>query len=149
MPRQIKLLESEWPDLAEQAEVPGEPGPEDFFEAQMRPLPNLGMIRQYQFAKATIGRNWAFDFAFMPYHVAVEIEGLAVARRCAKCHPKELVVLGRHASIKGIKGDMEKYNTAGLLGWTVLRFQQQDVKPRHAYNFTLQVLAARGWRAVP
>lgn len=88
-----------------------------------------------------IGRAWRFDFAFREHLVAVEIEGLVVKRIAGG----ELVVMGRHATITGIAEDMDKYNTAALLGWTVLRFRQADVKPKRALEMTMRVLAARGW----
>lgn len=97
--------------------------------------------RELQFAME-LGRKWRFDFAFRKYMMAVEIEGLSVRRLAG-----ELVVMGRHASIQGIKDDMEKYNAAVLLGWSVLRFEQKSVQPKLAIETTIRVLAARGWRA--
>lgn len=144
MPRQITLLPSEGADLVERVEAPPKITPEDLFAAQLRPLQNLGMVRQHLFAKQALGRKWAFDFAFMPYKLAVEIDGVCVRRLAG-----QLVVMGRHASIDGIRGDNEKLNAAALLGWTVLRFLQSDVKPRLAYKTTLAVLAAKGWRSTP
>lgn len=151
MPRQASLLPSEWPELAQ---IPGakrrrgkaaladndKPTAEDHFAEQLGLFADLQFVRQYHFALKA-GRNWRFDFAFPAYHLAVEIDGVAVKRLEGR-----LVVLGRHASIDGIRGDHEKVNTAQLLGWTVLRFLQTDVKPRHAIEFTLRVLEARGWR---
>lgn len=113
------------------------------FQCRSRKLPSV--VAEHQFAKC-FKRRWRFDWAFLPpFMVAVEIEGLTVAPRCRRCHPRELVVLGRHASIGGIKGDMEKYNTAALLGWTVLRFEPKDVPTKRAIDMTMRVLATRGW----
>lgn len=150
MPRQIQLLESEWPELVELENAKPrrrrkgdpaleEPTPEDRFAEQLALFRGLEFVRQYHFALKA-GRNWRFDFAFPRYQIAVEIDGVAVKRLEGR-----LVVLGRHASIEGIRGDYEKINTAQLLGWTVLRFLQTDVKPRHAIEFTLRVLEKRGW----
>jgi hypothetical protein len=102
------------------------------------------VVSQLQFAKC-LKRRWRFDWAFPAFMLAVEIEGLAVAPRCRRCHPKELVVLGRHASITGFKSDMDKYNTAALLGWCVIRFEPKDVSTKHAIDMTMRVLIARGW----
>lgn len=115
-------------------------GPEDLFAMQCRAAMLPAFERQYVFAE-DIGRRWRFDFAFPDYWLAVEIEGLAVRRLAG-----QLVVMGRHASIQGIKDDMEKYNTAALLGWTVLRFDQQAVGPKRALAMTMRVLQARGWK---
>ncbi|MGH8219958.1 MAG: hypothetical protein ACREUT_15555 [Steroidobacteraceae bacterium] len=144
MARQIQLLESEWPECAGQAPArPQKLGPEELFAMQLAPFSNLRIERQCLFAKA-IGRKWRFDFAFPDYHLGVEIDGVAVQRLAGR-----LVVLGRHASIEGIRGDNEKLNCAALLGWTVIRFLQTDVKPRLALEMTLRVLAARGWKNEP
>lgn len=138
-PRQVDLLPSEWPDPEPLAKARKKGDPEELYGEQCRAFRLPAVEPQLRFAKA-IGRQWRFDFAFPQYKLAVEIEGLVVMRLAG-----ELVVRGRHASIKGIKDDMEKYNTAALFGWTVLRFQQQDVKPKRAIEMTMRVLAARGW----
>jgi len=53
-------------------------------------------------------RKWRFDYAIPDYKVALEVEGGVWSG-------------GRHTSSKGFLGDMEKYNTATLMGWKVLR----------------------------
>lgn len=114
--------------------------PEDEFARQcvLHQLPQPA--RQWLFAKP-LGRRWQFDFAFLdPYKVAVEIEGLVVFRQNG-----ELIVKGRHASITGFREDCIKYASAALLGWTVLRFEQSQVKSGDAIEYTMRVLAARGW----
>jgi very-short-patch-repair endonuclease len=116
---------------------------EDVFARQCRELRLPPVDRQVLFAKE-IGRLWRFDFAFRDYWLAVEIEGLAVQRLAGV-----LVVRGRHASVTGIREDMQKYNTAALLGWTVLRFEQNMVRPKEAIETTMRVLAARGWKCEP
>lgn len=114
--------------------------PEDEFEFQLRAHRLPEFVRQWMFAKAEMNRRWQFDFAFLPYKLAVEIEGLVVRRI-----GRELVVQGRHASITGFKEDAIKYASAAVLGWTVLRFEQSQVKDGTAIEFTMRVLAARGW----
>ncbi|MGH8259393.1 MAG: hypothetical protein ACREUG_06845 [Steroidobacteraceae bacterium] len=141
MPRQLRILPEEWPELAAAAGVkPEKLGPEELFAGQLEAFKTLRIERQVRFAKQC-GRQWRFDFAFPEFMLAAEIEGI-VPRKIGR----ELVVGGRHGSVKGIIEDMDKYNTAALLGWTVLRFPQKYVKPRHAIDMTLRVLAARGWR---
>jgi very-short-patch-repair endonuclease len=139
---QFGLLPSEWPELDAPVSSDGRKhsSPEELFKAQCRSFRLPPVAPQLRFAKS-IGRQWRFDFAFPDYKLAVEIEGLVVMRLAG-----ELVVRGRHASIKGIKEDMQKYNTAALLGWTVLRFEQNDVKSERAINMTQRVLASRGWK---
>ena len=149
--RQIHLLASEWPELAAAAGVKrkrgtralaenDKPTAADLFAEQLGLFRGLTFEREYRFA-TQIGRNWRFDFAFREYHLGVEIDGVNVRRIGG-----ELIVQGRHATITGIRGDNEKLNTATRLGWSVLRFLQSDVKPRHAIEFTLRVLEERGWK---
>jgi len=60
-------------------------------------------------------RKWRFDFAFPEKMLAVEIEG-------------GVWTGGRHTRGKGFVSDMEKYNAAAALGWTVMRFTTQQSK---------------------
>lgn len=139
---QLGLLPSEWPELEPvAADVRKNASPEDLFAEQCRAYQLPRFERQLLFAKQLLGRRWMFDFAFPDYKLAVEIDGVNVQRLGGR-----LVVLGRHASIDGIRGDNEKINSAILLGWHVLRFLQTDVKPEHAIQMTQRVLAARGWK---
>lgn len=80
---------------------------EAFFRAWTRaPLDGARMVREHRFHDT---RRWRFDFAFPEARVAVEIEGR-----------------GRHQTFAGFRADTEKYNTALLLGWRVLRFPASD-----------------------
>ena len=147
--RQRALALSEFEELGEfeedRAGPAAEPKPknpaEELFAKQCvvyrLPVPE----RQLQFARATHQRGWKFDFAFRDHMVAVEIEGITPRKLASGL----LVMAGRHGSVKGVIEDMEKYNTAGLLGWTVLRFPPKYVKPRRAVEMTMRVLATRGW----
>lgn len=53
-------------------------------------------------------RKWRFDYALPRYKIAVEVEG-------------GVWTAGRHIRPQGFLGDIEKYNTATLLGWRVFR----------------------------
>jgi very-short-patch-repair endonuclease len=61
---------------------------------------------EYRFAPP---RRWRFDYAVPKYKVAIEIEGGAHTQ-------------GRHTRGAGFINDMEKYNMAIELGWTLLRY---------------------------
>jgi hypothetical protein len=104
------------------------------------------VIRKHLFAKS-IGRRWEFDFAFPEYHLAVEIEGLAVRKIGGV-----FVCTGRHTTPKGFEGDCEKYATAVLLGWTVVRFMTKQAAPgrngapSYAIQMTQRILYSRGWK---
>lgn len=62
-------------------------------------------IKEYRFYKP---RKWRFDYAFPKYKIALEVEGGVWTQ-------------GRHTNPKGFLGDMNKYNTATLLGWRLFR----------------------------
>lgn len=62
-------------------------------------------IKEHRFYKP---RMWRFDYAIPAYKIALEVEGGVYTR-------------GRHVRPLGFLGDIEKYNTATLLGWRVFR----------------------------
>ncbi len=66
----------------------------------------LILTPEYQFAPP---RKWRFDFACPGKSIAIEIEG-------------GVWVNSRHVRGSGYIKDMEKYNTAAVMGWKVLRF---------------------------
>lgn len=70
-----------------------------------------GWVAEHRFASP---RKWRFDFAHEEIMVAVEIEG-------------GLWIRGRHNRPKSMIADMEKYNTATILGWRLLRYTPQQV----------------------
>lgn len=53
-------------------------------------------------------RKWRFDYALPAHKIALEVEG-------------GVWTGGRHTSSVGFLNDMEKYNTATLMGWRVFR----------------------------
>lgn len=53
-------------------------------------------------------RKWRFDYAIPEHKIALEVEG-------------GVWTGGRHIRAQGFLGDMEKYNTATLMGWRVFR----------------------------
>lgn len=75
-------------------------------------------LREHRFYKP---RKWRFDYALPYYKIAVEVEGGVWNG-------------GRHIRPQGFLGDIEKYNTAALLGWRVFRttpdklLSQQTIK---------------------
>lgn len=60
-------------------------------------------------------RRWRFDFAWIDKKIALEVEG-------------GVFTGGRHTRGKGFMNDMEKYNNAALLGWTVIRCTPTQLK---------------------
>ena len=64
-------------------------------------------------------RKWEADFGFPAARLLVEIEG-------------GIYIQGRHQRPGGFIKDMEKYNTAAMMGYTVLRFSPVQVKKGEA-----------------
>lgn len=60
-------------------------------------------------------RKWRFDFAFPEQLTAVEVEG-------------GIYTGGRHTTPEGFINDCDKYNTAQLIGWVVLRFTRKHIE---------------------
>lgn len=59
-------------------------------------------------------RRWRFDYAWPERRFALEVEGGVWTR-------------GRHTRGKGYLADMEKYNSAAVQGWTVIRVTPADL----------------------
>lgn len=72
-------------------------------------------------------RRWRFDFAYPDIKLAIEVEG-------------GIWKAGRHNRAKGFIQDCEKYNTALLLGWRVLRFPSVAVADGTALQMIEQAL---------
>lgn len=73
----------------------------------------LGMecVKEHKFHPV---RKWRFDYAIPSALVALEVEG-------------GVWTGGRHINPKGFLNDMEKYNTATLMGWSVYRTTPDDL----------------------
>jgi len=78
-----------------------------FFKSQKLPQ----SVRELRFHPE---RNWRFDFAWIEYKIALEVEG-------------GIWIGGGHSRGSGVKKDIEKYNAATLLGWRILRCQPSNV----------------------
>lgn len=62
-------------------------------------------VKEYKFHPV---RKWRFDYAIPEHKIALEVEG-------------GVWTGGRHTSSVDFLKDMEKYNTATLMGWRVFR----------------------------
>lgn len=60
-------------------------------------------------------RKWRADFYITGTNILIEVEGGIWSG-------------GRHTRAKGYLGDLEKYNAAAVMGFTVLRFSTEQVK---------------------
>lgn len=72
----------------------------------------IEFIEEYQFHQT---RKWRADFHILNTKILIEVEG-------------GIWTNGRHTRGTGYLGDMEKYNAASKLGFTILRFSTQQVK---------------------
>ncbi|EOQ63927.1 hypothetical protein F935_01557 [Acinetobacter calcoaceticus ANC 3811] len=72
----------------------------------------ISFVQEYKFHPK---RKWRADFLIMGTKILVEVEGGIWSG-------------GRHTRGKGYLGDMEKYNEAAMMGFTVLRFSTEQVK---------------------
>jgi len=80
--------------------------------------------REYRFAPP---RRWRADFAWPDDGVLLEVEG-GVHRQ------------GRHTRGAGFEADCEKYNSAELGGWTVLRVTAKHVRSGEALAWVERAL---------
>lgn len=83
-------------------------------------------------------RRWRFDFAIPDIKLAIEHEG-------------GIWIYGRHVRGKGYIGDLEKYNAATLLGWSILRYHRGSIYDGTALSeiesaVQAKMLPARGSR---
>lgn len=92
-------------------------------EAVLELLLKHGKVRYLKEYRFHPTRKWRFDFAVLPltYQIAIEVEGGVFSG-------------GRHTRGQGYQGDLEKYNEAALLGWTVLRYSTQQVNEKVLYD---------------
>lgn len=59
-------------------------------------------------------RKWRFDIAWPDQKIALEIEG-------------GVWIQGRHVRGKGYLSDLDKYNSASVLGWMVIRIDTSRI----------------------
>jgi very-short-patch-repair endonuclease len=100
---------------------------EEQFALQLRALRLPEAEREHVFAKP---RRWRFDFAWPALMVAVEIEGGSWSG-------------GRHTRGAGFEADLQKYNTALMNGWAVLRISGAMVKSGEAVRLAVLALNMR------
>ena len=75
-------------------------------------------------------RKWRFDFAYPERMLAIEIEGGTYSG-------------GRHTRGQGFENDCEKYNTATLMGWKVLRYTAKMIESGEAINQIEEALCSQ------
>lgn len=83
------------------------------FEFQWGLLGGPELVREYKFHPA---RKWRADYAHPLSKVMIELEGGVYHR-------------GRHVRPQGFIDDIDKYNSATMSGWSVLRIATGGVQP--------------------
>lgn len=74
-------------------------------------------------------RKWRFDYAWPEQKIALEIEG-------------GVWTGGRHTSGSGFMKDIEKYNTATVMGWRVLRTVPGELLKVETTNMIREAMTA-------
>lgn len=87
------------------------PSPTDTFTLLCKSELGVECVKEFKFHPV---RKWRFDYAMPSALVALEVEG-------------GVWTGGRHINPKGFLNDMEKYNTATLMGWSVYRTTPDDL----------------------
>ena len=112
---------------------------ESKFLFQLRALNIPEPTLEYHFHPS---RKWRYDFAFVDYRVAVELEGGTWTHGRLVDGKKQI---SRHLTGKGFYNDCRKYNAAAALGWLVIRADARMVKTGEAIGDLLEVLRLRGY----
>lgn len=97
---------------------------EDTFAFQLRATGIVGWEREYRFAPP---RRWRFDFAWPEHKLAIEVDGGTWSG-------------GRHVRGSGVEKDSEKYSTAAVLGWRVIRCTRAQVESGEALRWLEKAL---------
>lgn len=97
-----------------------QPPQTDFFTTLCRSDLKVDCVKELKFHPM---RKWRFDYAIPEHKIALEVEG-------------GVWTGGRHTSPKGFLNDIEKYNTATLMGWRVFRTTPDELHT----NATLKLL---------
>jgi very-short-patch-repair endonuclease len=97
---------------------------EDALAQELKWLKMLPHEREYRFSPP---RRWRFDFAWPQVMVALEVEGGTFSG-------------GRHTRGPAFERDCEKYNTALVQGWRVLRVTPHQITSGQAIAWLEQAL---------
>ena len=90
-------------------------------------------VKEYKFHPT---RRWRFDYAIPAHKIALEVEG-------------GVWTGGRHTSPKGFLGDIEKYNTATLMGWRVFRTTPDELYKLSTINLIKSAISGQNTLEIP
>lgn len=97
----------------------------DLFTVLCRSDLNVECVKEFKFHPK---RRWRFDYAIPEHRIALEVEGGVWTN-------------GRHTRPQGFLGDIEKYNTATLMGWRVFRTTPDDLLRTATLNLLKQAIS--------
>ncbi len=123
---------------------------------------------EYHFA-ASLGRKWAADYAWPEWKILFEVEGGgfgnavhvgtgAYQNKTKKINGEKVVerieipegtiirVGGGHNTGPGLEKDIEKYNCAAVLGWTVIRASTRQIRDGAAIKWLVDAFKAKFWK---
>ena len=90
----------------------------------------LKVIREFKFNPA---RQWKADYYIPELKLLIEKEGGVYTH-------------GAHGSVSGILRDIEKYNSAVILGFSVLRFLPKDLISMYSINSIKEFLRNKNYK---
>lgn len=122
------------------------------FDRQCQAHGLIPPVAEHLFALEAAGRRWRFDWAWIDQRIALEVEGgYAMQARCkcgqaAHCRACGRPVMGggRHTRAAGFLEDMDKYNTAAILGWRVYRQPTKAIASGGAVRLMAEVFKRAG-----
>lgn len=116
------------------------PEANDLFTALVRSDLRLLCVKELEFCP---GRRWRFDYAIPDVKIALEVEGGAFKERSYIRKDGKVITTigGRHNSAVGFLGDMEKYNTATVMGWRLLRVTPGELLSGKTIDMIRQTIA--------
>lgn len=87
----------------------------------------VDVLKEYQFDSK---RKWRFDYFIPEINTGIEVEGGTFKKTWYKDKRTGLLkshIGGRHNTGKGFLNDCEKYNSAIIMGYKVLRFSPEKL----------------------
>lgn len=96
----------------------------DAFTSICKSVLGVECVKEYRFHTQ---RKWRFDYAMPDHKIALEVEGGVWS-------------CGRHTRPQGFLGDVEKYNTATLMGWRVFRTTPSNLYRTDTLNLLKQAI---------
>lgn len=95
------------------------------FIAYIRHELKIELVKEFRFHPK---RLWRFDYAFPELKIAVEVEGGVWNN-------------GRHTRGSGFVKDMDKYNAAAVLGWTLIRVTPKNLVKKSTVDLIQQTIS--------